>query len=159
VNSPENKEWQWPSVVGLGLLAMFLGMLIGFIPQVIWEKFVSPPFSNTGFVVALPVGFLLASFGIGYVSVAKFDASRAACYAWIVGICWLCFGLVGNDGAWNWSPEWTRLSRWDYAFSQMFAFPTAVAKRSAWAPSSIPPLPIAQSDSALVHASPPDAIV
>jgi|SRR5271157_3948169 len=117
------KPWKWPSVIGLGLLAMLVGMLVGFIPQVIWEKLVSPPFSNTGFVVALPVGFLLASLAIGYVGVAKFDASRAACYAWVIGICWLCFGLVGTDGAWSWSPEWTHLSRWDYAFSQMFAFP------------------------------------
>ncbi len=117
------KPWSWPSALGLGFLAMFLGMLVGFIPQVIWEKLVSPPFSNTGFVVGLPVGFLLASFGLGYIAVTKFDTSRAACFAWVVGVCWLCFGLVGNDGAWSWSPEWTRLGRWDYAFSQMFAFP------------------------------------
>jgi hypothetical protein len=117
------KPWSWPSALGLGFLAMVLGMLVGFIPQFVWAKLVSPPYSNTGFVVDLPVGFLLASFGIGYIGVAKFDASRAACYAWVVGVCWLCFGLIGSDGAWSWSPGWTRLSRWDYAFSQMFAFP------------------------------------
>jgi len=117
------KQWRWAAVLGLGFLAMFLGMLVGFIPQVIWAKLVSPPFSNTGFVVDLPIGFLLTSSVIGYIAVAKFDTSGAACYAWIVGVCWLCFGLIGNDGAWSWSSEWTRLSRWDYAFSQMFAFP------------------------------------
>lgn len=121
--SETEKLWQWPSVVGLGFLSMFLGMLIGFLPQFFWAKLASPPFSNTGWVVSLPVGFLLASFAVGYVSVAKFDASRAACYAWIVGVGWLCFGVLGADGAANWSPEWTYLGRWDYAFSQMFAFP------------------------------------
>jgi len=117
------KQWRWAAVLGLGFLAMFLGMLVGFIPQVIWEKLVSPPFSNTGFVVDLPIGSLLTSSVIGYIAVAKFDARQAACYAWVVGVCWVCIGLVGYDGAAGWSSEWSHLSRWDYAFSQMFGFP------------------------------------
>ena len=83
------KGWQWPAAVGYGLLSMFLGMILGFLPQWLWAELLTPRFRSSDFAVGLPVGFLVASLGVGYFCFAKFDASRAACYAWIFGFCWL----------------------------------------------------------------------
>ncbi len=115
------KGWQWPAALGYGLLSMFLGMIVGFLPQWAWEELLTPKFLNTGFVVGLPVGFLAASLGVGYICFAKLDASGVACYAWIFGVCWLSFGVIGTAS--GWSSNWSHIGRWDYAFSNAFAFP------------------------------------